>query len=267
MPPPPKPVPLHVRRFGPDKGVPVVLLHGFPYDGRIWDATAEALGRAGYPVFVPDLRGFGKSPKDSDMSMRALGTDVTAMLEAAGVKNAVVAGFSMGGYAALQMAIHDREKVAGLVLVATRAEADAPSGRAARITMSERLLAVGMQAAVEAMMPAQLHPDTVAARPQIERLVRETMLAQDPKSMASAVMAMADRPDVRGKLAGLNMACLVVAGEEDPVISLDSAVRLAQHFRGSEFEGIAKARHAVFLDQSEKFHKALLAWLTRTYPA
>lgn len=267
MPAPPKPIAIHVQRYGSATGVPIVLLHGYPYDGRIWDASAKSLAALGYPVFVPDLRGFGKSPKADDMSMQAMACDVSAYLEGQGVKNAVIVGFSMGGYVAMQMGIRHREQVAGLVLVATRAEADAPSARAGREALAKNLGAVGMQAAVDAMLAAQLHPETRATRPGVEKLVRDVILAQDAASSARGVMAMADRPDVRGKLAGLNMACLVIAGEDDPVISLDSAVRLAQHFRGSEFSGLAKAAHAVMLDQPERFVATLREWLKRTYPS
>src|SRR6185295_13111020 len=80
-------------------GLPVVLVHGFPFDHRMWDAQIEALGTE-FRVIAPDLRGFGRStiePSDvnAGVGMDRYAADVIAVLDGLGVTEPVVlVGFS-----------------------------------------------------------------------------------------------------------------------------------------------------------------------------
>src|SRR5437899_12819904 len=72
---------------GPDDGVPVVLLHGFPYDPRAFDEVVAKLVRAGCRAIVPYLRGYGPTRFLSAATVRsgqqaALGRDVLELLDA-----------------------------------------------------------------------------------------------------------------------------------------------------------------------------------------
>ena len=267
VPPPPRPVPLHHVESGDAKGLAVVLLHGFPYDGRMWKGAAQALANAGYRAIVPDLRGFGKSAVQPTASMQEMAADVAALLEAQKVRRAVVLGFSMGGYVALQMAIRHAEQVAGLALIDTRAEEDTPTARAARMDLIARVERQGMAPIIEGQLPKQTSAYSKQHRPGVAKELEQLMQSQDPKGAIAALRGMAERPDVRSRLAGLGLACLVVNGEEDPVIPLDDAIRLAQHFRGSSFEAIPKTAHAAPLEDPERFHKVLLSWLKESFVA
>jgi pimeloyl-ACP methyl ester carboxylesterase len=267
MPPPPKPVPLHHEVHGDAKALTLVLIHGFPYDGRMWKGSTEALVKAGYRVVVPDLRGFGRSAIQPTASMAEMAADVSGLLETLGVRRAVIVGFSMGGYVALQMAIRHADQVAGLVLVDTRAEADSPAGRTARLELAAKVSKDGLEPLVAAQLPKQTTAHTNAKRPEVARVLGEWMRSQNVQAVVAAMQGMADRPDVRGRLAGLGLACLVISGEEDQVVPLDDAVRLAQHFRGSVFEAIPKAAHAAPLEDPDRFHRVLLEWLKHTFVA
>jgi len=88
------------------RGRPVVLLHGFPDSGRLWRHQVTALAEAGFQVIVPDLRGYGRSDKPSEVeaySLPLLAGDVMAVLADAGVERAHVVGHDWG--AALAWAI------------------------------------------------------------------------------------------------------------------------------------------------------------------
>ncbi len=150
------PVDLHHDIHGATGGLPVVLLHGFPYDGRMWAQTTTALVGAGCRVIVPDLRGLGKSPLTRTATMREMADDVAALLDKLSIRQAVVVGFSMGGYAALQLANLHRERVAGLILADTRAGADAESAKVARRELAAKVLKDGMAVVADAQLPKQL---------------------------------------------------------------------------------------------------------------
>src|SRR5688572_7436459 len=87
-------VQLHYTEQG--TGTPVVLLHGFPLDSRMWEAQVSALAGGGRRVIAPDLRGFGKSRSDAPFTIESLADDIHALLSAVGALPCVLAGLSMG---------------------------------------------------------------------------------------------------------------------------------------------------------------------------
>lgn len=107
---------------GAADGVPVFLMHGWPYDPRSYDDVVPALGAAGARVIVPYLRGFGATRFLLDATPRsgqqaALGADLRELLDALGVDRAVLAGYDWGGRAACVVAALWPERVRGLVTV------------------------------------------------------------------------------------------------------------------------------------------------------
>ena len=106
--------------FGAQAGLPVVLLHGWPYDVQCYDEVAPRLAAAGYRAIVPYLRGFGPTTYRSDTVMRsgqqaALGKDVVDLLDALGIQAATVVGYDWGGRAACIAAALWPERVHALV--------------------------------------------------------------------------------------------------------------------------------------------------------
>jgi len=89
---------------GPAGGKPVVLMHGFPDDPRIWDDTVASLVQQGYRCFTPYLRGYGPTRFLADATMRsgqqaALGHDLHSFLTALQIGPATLVGYDWGGRA------------------------------------------------------------------------------------------------------------------------------------------------------------------------
>ena len=106
--------------MGPSGGPPVFLLHGFPYDVHAYDEVAPPLVAAGCRVITPYLRGYGPTrflsadtPRSGQQA--ALGADLLALMDALGVRSAVLAGYDWGGRAACVVAALWPERAAGLV--------------------------------------------------------------------------------------------------------------------------------------------------------
>jgi len=105
-----------------DQGVgrAVVLLHGHTFDRRVWLPVLGALGDDGLRVVRPDLRGHGRSSRpDTGYHVSHHAADVLAVLDDAGIRRAVVVGFSFGGGVALELAVSHPDRVRSLGLVAT----------------------------------------------------------------------------------------------------------------------------------------------------
>jgi pimeloyl-ACP methyl ester carboxylesterase len=105
---------------GPDAGVPVLLMHGFPYDPRAFDEVVPPLAEAGLRVIVPYLRGYGQTRFLDGATTRsgqqaALARDLVELMDALGIPSAVLAGFDWGGRAACVTAALWPERVRGLV--------------------------------------------------------------------------------------------------------------------------------------------------------
>ena len=88
--------------------------------------------------------------------------DLAALLDHLGVKKAIVAGLSMGGYVTLAFWRRHPERVAGLALVDTRAEPDTPTGKASRDVTAGRVREAGPRVLVDEMMPKLLAPQNLA---------------------------------------------------------------------------------------------------------
>lgn len=108
------------EEHGPETGLPVVLLHGFPYAPRAYDGVAPLLAARGRRVIVPYLRGYGPTCFLDPGTVRsgeqaALGTDLIEMITALDLDRPIVAGYDWGGRAACVTAAIRPDLVRGLV--------------------------------------------------------------------------------------------------------------------------------------------------------
>ena len=204
-------------------GPTIVLLHAFPLDRRTWDHIVGPLAEAGWDVVVPDLRGFGESSygedgPDDEPTLAIMAADVLAILDRLGVASAVVGGLSLGGYVAMELLRQEPSRVAGLVLIDTKATADSEAARDGRLQVAQQMLAAGnTKALARAMLPNLLGPTTHAERPEVVGVVRTIIESADPAGVAWAQRAMAARPDSLADLAAYIGPSIVLWGAEDTI--------------------------------------------------
>jgi pimeloyl-ACP methyl ester carboxylesterase len=108
--------------LGPRDGIPVFLLHGFPYDVNSYREVSPLLALRGWRVIVPHLRGHGPTrfldPAEPRAGQQgALGADVIDLMDALGIPNAILAGYDWGGRAACVAAALWPDRCRGLVSV------------------------------------------------------------------------------------------------------------------------------------------------------
>jgi pimeloyl-ACP methyl ester carboxylesterase len=108
------------EEHGPADGVPVFLMHGFPYDPRSYDAVVPHLTAQGCRTIAPYLRGFGPTRFLSDETMRtgeqaALGNDLKELMDALGIERAFLCGYDWGGRACCVVSALWPERVRALV--------------------------------------------------------------------------------------------------------------------------------------------------------
>jgi pimeloyl-ACP methyl ester carboxylesterase len=108
------------REWGPEDGWPCLMGHGFPYDVEAYSEVAPLLAAAGARVIVPYLRGYGPTRFLSEHTPRSgeqavLAADLRALMDARGIKSAVLGGYDWGGRAACIVAALWPERVIALV--------------------------------------------------------------------------------------------------------------------------------------------------------
>jgi len=104
-------------------GKPLVLLHGFPLDRRIFDHQIGELSKNSR-VIAPDLPGFGQSKSDKPFTIESLADHVHALLAGMNALPCTLGGLSMGGYVALAFAKKYSQDLTSLLLLDTRSGAD-----------------------------------------------------------------------------------------------------------------------------------------------
>jgi pimeloyl-ACP methyl ester carboxylesterase len=238
---------------------PLVLVHAFPLDGRMWAPQVGPLG-SHYQVVVPDLRGFGAA-RDQVVEvagMDLLADDLVRLLDERGLDQVVLCGLSMGGYVALAFARRHPDRLRGLVLAATKATADDEQAAAARLEMADRVLDEGVGFLPAAMMPVLLGSTSRRLRPSLVERVTKLVLEQEPAAIAAAQRGMARRPDVTAELAAITVPTLVLCGVEDERFGPDVGRALAAAIPDARFVQIAEAGHLLNLEQPALVNEALL---------
>ena len=249
------------RDSGGDR-TPVVLIHGFPFNGRMWDGQVEAFGDR-WRLIVPDLRGFGGSDAPEDRtkySMDAFASDVRAVLDDAGVDKGIICGLSMGGYVTFAFWRRAKDRVAALVLANTRAEADPPEGIEKRTNQQKQVESDGIGGLVEAMPNALTAEKSRSNDPGVVDRVRAVMDNPAP-GYIGALEAMKQRPDSTGDLAGIAVPTLIVTGSDDPLIPPDASRAMHEAISGSQLVEIPEAGHLTNLEAPEQFNRALEGFL------
>jgi pimeloyl-ACP methyl ester carboxylesterase len=241
-------------------GTTVMLVHGFPLDGRMWEAQAQALADAGHRVITPDLRGFGRSRSDSPFSIESVADDLHELATSLRATPFVLAGLSMGGYVALAYVKKYPRDLRALALVDTKAEADTPEGKQGRQKMIELVRKEGSKAVADQMMPKMLAKDS-AARPHLAASLRSIMEACPPKTIEHALAAMRDRPDRSGELGSITVPTLVLVGDSDAITPPDVARSMADKIPGSQLVTIRGAGHMSPMEQPEQVTRALHSFL------
>ncbi|MCA9968609.1 MAG: alpha/beta fold hydrolase [Anaerolineales bacterium] len=240
----------------------LLLIHGFPFSSAMWELQIEDLGDL-VRVVAPDLRGFGRSSAPPPpYTVGTYADDCADLLDYLAIPGpVVVGGLSMGGYVALEFYRRYPERVAGLILAATRAGADSESAQAGRDATAEAVQEKGVDVLVDGMLPKLLAPETAETQPDVVDFVRELIEGASVNGAVGALMAMKTRPDSTGMLADIGVPTLIIHGADDALIPLAEAQAMYEAIPDAELVVVPDAGHLPNLEQPDVFSDAVADFL------
>lgn len=246
-------------------GPAVVLLHPFPTCHEFWVPAAQSL-LSRYTVVIPDLRGHGDSGVgEGPATMEKHAADVARVMDDAGVGKAVIAGNSIGGYVAFEFWRRHRERVAGLALCDTRAQADTPEGRASRLQSVDEILERGSEPFFESQILRWMGETARAARPDLVSAVLKMMRKATPQALGMVQRGMAARPGSVPTLKTIQVPAMVIAGTEDFLTTVADAELMHHEIAGSSLKVLPKTGHYSPWEQPEEVGRLLRQFVDRVW--
>ena len=269
-------LPIHYLAAG--EGPPLVLLHALGESALDWRWVLPALAHTNR-VYAPDLPGFGYSTKPSaEYSPDFFARFVSAYLDALGLDRTAVVGNSIGGLAALRLALSEPARVGALGLVAS-------AGLGREITYALRLptLPGYGEAAVAwgktpmgAFQRAWSRVPLLFGRPERvpgEWITEQTQIAQLPGFTEATMVALSAQVDMGGQrevlvdqLPHLGMPTLIIWGERDRVFPYAQGQKAASSLRQGVLELIPTCGHLPHVEQPERFVSTLGEFLSDQQP-
>lgn len=248
---------LNVQHSGPQIGAPLVLLHGFGSDTRVWDAVLQLLPETLHVIRI-DLRGHGQSDCPTPpYSMGAMIKDVETVLETAKIRDSVVVGLGLGGMIAQGLAVKRLDQVRGLVLCNSAAKIGHPPHWQAMI---DEVAGGGQAALAERMMQIWFHRAAIKEAKHEASL--RTFLDTSPDGLIGSFEALMGT-DFYTPTSGLRLPCLGIAGAEDRFVPPDMTRETVGLIPGSDFALLRKSGHLPPVDQPQAFADALTGYLKR----
>ncbi len=249
------------------EGVPLLLLHGFPLSSAMWTPVRTALEQAAR-VITPDLRGFGESDKPTaGYAMEDLARDVVGLADALALDRFVLGGHSMGGYIALRVAAGHGERIAGLILVDSRAEADPPEGKARRDAGIARITRGETAAFLDEFTANLVGPSSKARAPRLLDEIRAIAADAAPHALAGCLAGMRDRPDSSAVLPGLDIPALVIVGREDALTPPALSHAMAKSLPTCTLVEVPASGHTPSMERPIPTAEAMLGFLRQHFPA
>lgn len=259
------PISLRYVEHGEPDAPSVILLHGFPLNGAMWDDVVPALGDA-YRAIVPDLRGHGASEAPAGpYATIDYAADVIALLDTLGVERVAVVGLSMGGYVALQLMTRWPDRLTAVVLADTSGRGDGEERRQARAAQAQVIERDGLGAFAELVLPRMFAPTVFDERPRLVERFRETIAGQRPHAVIAALQGLASRPDMLEPLATVHLPTLVLVGSEDAATTPHDARELAEVIQDAELVVVDGAGHMSCWEDPATFNAAVRDFLDRTH--
>ena len=251
-----------VREAGPVDGPPLVLLHGWLYDGHAtWHRVLPRLAMT-HRVYAIDLRNHGKSDQIRDnFDIADAADDVARVMEVLGLGVAPVVGYSMGGMTAQELALRHPGRVTRLVLAATAAY---PVPRSRFLSVPLFLVGRAVSRIDRTLLPRIAHRyliTTGVIPNEHSAWLWQILLDRDIDLYYEAGFAIL-RFDASDRVSKIGVPTLCIIPTEDQLIPARQQYATAAAIPGAKVAEVVGARHEAILSHPDDFAKAILDFVS-----
>lgn len=248
---------------GLPQGVPIVLIHGFPFNHTMWDPQMKALPNH-YRAITYDIRGHGESAVgDGQYSLEFFVDDLLGLLDHLVIEKAILCGLSMGGYIALRAYERFPERIRALVLCDTRSEADSNEARVKRSATARSVKTSGVGPFADDFAKLVFAPQSFQTHPDAVEAIKNAIRANSPIGISGAALALGLRTDTTAVLPKINVPTLVLVGEHDMLTPPAASEALQRQIPNAELHVIPEAGHMSNLENPAEFNRHLVEFLNR----
>ncbi len=247
---------IHYQEKG--TGAPLVLIHGYTSSTYSWKDVFEPLAQK-YRVIAIDLKGFGFSAKpDGDYTRRAQGEIVNGLLDYLKIDKAWIAGNSMGGETALNVALHHPEKVSGLILIDSAGVQVA--GRGSFVPWYLQIPVVGQVLTALALTSDKLvreglqksfYDDSKISDERV-KYYYEPLKTRNGQLAASEARRQFDLDPIENELNKINVPTLIIWGAADELIPLEAGKKMNSLIKNSKLVVFENCGHLPEEEMPEK---------------
>ena len=245
---------VHYLAEGPANGPVVVLVHGLGASAEHWSNLAPYLAQSGFRVYIPDLIGYGRSeqPADFSYSVRDEAAVVVGFMDALGLKQVELGGWSMGGWISVLVAAQHPERVSRLMLFDAAGLYVQPPFDTALFTPST----VAQLDELKALLsPQPAHIPAYLARDILHNFRRNGWVVQ--RALATMLSA---HDVIDNVLPQLKMPVLLVWGSLDRITPLDRGETMHRLIPQSELEVFAGCGHMAPIECSAEIGPKVVAF-------
>ena len=260
---------LNVQDWG--EGKPIVLIHGWPLSHRMFEYQAAGIVNHGNRVVAIDLRGYGDSDKPwegNDYDTWA--DDIGKVIKDRNLKDATLAGFSMGGAIAMHyVATHNDNRVTKLALLAAAGpclikKPDNPGGVPSQIW--DQFIAAEMadRAQFKHEFNKNFFANPVSA--ELNRWFAAIGMQVDAHASLRGLEELGSR-DLRNEISNIKIPTRIFHGVKDRIVPFAMAEVQIRLIEGAQIVRFENSGHGLFLDESDKFFEELLKFHEGTVSA
>ncbi len=260
---------LYVKDYG--EGLPVILIHGWPLSGEMWEYQIESLVNAGFRVITYDRRGFGKSSQPwHGYTYNDLAEDLSEIIEELDLENVALVGFSMGGgEIARYIGKYGSAKLSKAVFISSVTPfmlqtSDNPDG-----TPQEEFDKMATELREDRMafledFGKKFYGVNLVSHPvSSAHLQRDMMIAgcASPRATLECLKAFSST-DFRNDLNAITIPTLIIHGDSDKTVPIKTAGEMtAKLLTGAKYIVYDDAPHGLFMTHAKKLNADLIDFL------
>lgn len=252
---------LHVFLDGESKNIPIVFVHGFPFDHFMWDEQVKALSENYYCIRY-DIRGLGSSPAgDGQFTMEMFVDDLENIINELKLERPILCGLSMGGYISLRAVERMENKFRALILCDTKSSADDNEGRLKRAAAVKQINSGEFDPFIETFVLNCFGEKFVKKNNAEYRKIVERSKKNTPLGVKGCLLAMAGRTDITNHLSKIKLPALIIAGSEDKLTPPSVMKPMSDQIPSSIFVTVEGAGHMTPIENPQLVNRSIKDFL------